>query len=351
MTSRERRTFFERLYAMREAYAQPRGNRPHRDHDDHGCDHRRRAGARADLCRSRQPGCGRRHRRREQSPPGLTIERHATISPRLRAPSRCGPASAGRSRRTCPCRGPWPRTSPHRPAPAGPSRRPSLPWPARGASRWRCRSSHRRRSIARRAGSGGEARRGSAWRPRTPPPPRSTLSSRIANSSPLWRPTTSPSRTRARQALSDAAQDVVAGRVPERVVDALEVVKVHEQEGDASRLAPLPREGALEVIAQQDAVGEAGQRIVERVVDESRLQPLAVRRVDEQALRDPLAAPRVVSHRERLVADPDLRAVAGQHPVLGPEGLAGPPMRVVGRDRRGTVVRDGCGWATARGRR
>ena len=166
-----------------------------------------------------------------------------------------------------------------------------------------------------------------------------TLTSRTANSSPLWRPDDVALADRAGEALRDPAQDLVAGRVPEGVVDPLEVVEVHEQQGDAPGLAALPREGALEVIAQQHAVGEAGQRVVERVVDEPRLQPLAVRRVDEQALRDPLAAPGVVGHRERLVPDPDLRAVPGQHPVLRPERLAGPPVRVVGRDRRGPVVR------------
>ena len=40
---------------------------------------------------------------------------------------------------------------------------------------------------------------------------------------------------RARQALRDAAQDVVAGRVAEGVVDPLEVVEVDEQQGDATR--------------------------------------------------------------------------------------------------------------------
>ena len=94
----------------------------------------------------------------------------------------------------------------------------------------------------------------------------------------------------------------------------------------------MPRERPLEVVAQQHAVGQAGERIVQCVVDEPRFEPLAIRRVDEQALGHPTAAPRVVGHRERLVADPDLRAVPGEHPVLRAERLAGVPVRVVGGD-------------------
>jgi hypothetical protein len=92
------------------------------------------------------------------------------------------------------------------------------------------------------------------------------------------------------------------------------------------------------VVAHEHAVRETGQRIVERVVDQPRFQELPVGRVDEQPLRDTPATPRVVGHRERLVADPDLGAVPGDHPVLGAERLAGPPVRVVGGDRCGVVL-------------
>ena len=149
---------------------------------------------------------------------------------------------------------------------------------------------------------------------------------------------------RSGQALRDAAQDVVAHRVAERVVDPLEVVEVHEQQGDAARLASLASERPLEVIAQQDAVGEAGQRIVQRVVDQLGLEALAVGRVDEQALRDAKAAAGIVRHRERLVTEPHLGAVSREHPVLRPERRARLPVIVVGRDGGGSIV----GMNTAR---
>ena len=76
----------------------------------------------------------------------------------------------------------------------------------------------------------------------------------------------------------------------------------------------------LEVVAQQHAVRQAGERVVQRVVDELRLQSLPIRHVDEQALRDRPAALDLVGHRVRLVAEPDLGPVAGQHPVLRPQG-------------------------------
>ena len=99
------------------------------------------------------------------------------------------------------------------------------------------------------------------------------------------------------------------------------------------------RASPLEVIAEEHPVGQPGQRIVEGVVDELRLEALPVGRVDEQPLRHLPSALGVVRHRVGLVADPDLGAVAGEHPVLRAEGLAGPPVRLVRGDRGGPVVR------------
>ena len=133
-------------------------------------------------------------------------------------------------------------------------------------------------------------------------------------------------------------EDPVAGAVAERVVDDLEVVEVEEQDGRARPAALAAGEGALDVVAEQDPVRQAGQRIVERVVAELRLEDLAVGRVDEQALRDGPSADRLLGHRERLVADPHLAAVAGDHPVLRPQGQAGLPVLDVGGDRLAPVV-------------
>ena len=73
-------------------------------------------------------------------------------------------------------------------------------------------------------------------------------------------------------------------------------------------------------------------------MDELRLQPLSVGDVNEEALRHPPPALGVVGHRVRLVADPDLGAVARKHPVLRPEGLAGLPVLLVRGDCGHAIV-------------
>ena len=93
------------------------------------------------------------------------------------------------------------------------------------------------------------------------------------------------------------------------------------------------------MVAEEDPVGESRQRVVEGVVDQLRLQPLPVGDVDQQALRDLPPALGVVGHPVGLVADPDLGAVASEHPVLGPERLAGLPVRLVRGDRGRAVIR------------
>ena len=92
-------------------------------------------------------------------------------------------------------------------------------------------------------------------------------------------------------------------------------------------------ERPVEVLAEEGPVREPRQRVVERVVEELRLEPLLLGRVDEQALRDAPAAGRLVVHRVRLVVDPDDRAVGGDHPVVDAEREAGRP--VLGRARDG----------------
>ena len=62
----------------------------------------------------------------------------------------------------------------------------------------------------------------------------------------------------------DAAQQLVADRVAERVVDALEVVEVDEHHGHLARGARLERLAHL--LAEQRAVGEAGERVVAGLV-------------------------------------------------------------------------------------
>ena len=91
-----------------------------------------------------------------------------------------------------------------------------------------------------------------------------------ANSSPPRRATTSLVADGAHQPGGDAAQQLVADRVAERVVDALEVVEVDEHHGDLAGGARLERLAHL--LAEQRAVGEPGQRVVVGLVLELVLQ-------------------------------------------------------------------------------
>ena len=73
----------------------------------------------------------------------------------------------------------------------------------------------------------------------------------------------SSSRSRPEQALADLAQHLVAVVVAERVVDLLEAVEVEQHHGHARLGAPGDVDGVLGARAEEDAVGQAGQRVVQ----------------------------------------------------------------------------------------
>ena len=84
------------------------------------------------------------------------------------------------------------------------------------------------------------------------------------------------------QACGDADQQVVAGLVAERVVDLLEVVDVDEQDrGERAGVPADALERLLEAVGEQHAVGQAGERIVQRAVLHRVLCVLALDRVRE----------------------------------------------------------------------
>ena len=74
----------------------------------------------------------------------------------------------------------------------------------------------------------------------------------------------------------DAAQQRVPGRVPERVVDVLEVVEIDEQHRDPSAVAPGQRQGPPEPVPEQGAVRQAGEIVVVRQVADAVLGLLAL---------------------------------------------------------------------------
>ena len=62
--------------------------------------------------------------------------------------------------------------------------------------------------------------------------------------------------------LGDLHQQVIAGRVPEGVVDTLEVVQVAEQHREAALVDRVQVERVLDPIGEQPTVGQAGELIV-----------------------------------------------------------------------------------------
>ena len=71
---------------------------------------------------------------------------------------------------------------------------------------------------------------------------------------------------RAAQPLGDGDEQLVAGGVAGAVVDGLEVVEVHEEDGDRAAAAVGAGQRVVEPVGEQRAVGQAGERVVEGVV-------------------------------------------------------------------------------------
>ena len=100
----------------------------------------------------------------------------------------------------------------------------------------------------------------------------------------------------AAQALADQLEQLVADRMAERVVDALELVEVEAEHRQA--LAALDAlELVLEMLAHHGAVGQVGERVVARHVRDALFRALPFG--DVLVGRQPAAAgDRLVDHRE-----------------------------------------------------
>src|SRR5664280_987455 len=72
-----------------------------------------------------------------------------------------------------------------------------------------------------------------------------------------------PSSITTAKSFSHAEEQLVTGRVAERVVDEFEVVQVEAEHGQRAQVAALQLDGVLEPVAEQRPVGEAGERVVE----------------------------------------------------------------------------------------
>ena len=97
----------------------------------------------------------------------------------------------------------------------------------------------------------------------------------------------SPAASRSVRRRAHDAQQLVAGRVAERVVDLLEVVEVDEQHREPLVLRVARVQRVLEPVDEQRAVRQPGQRVVERAVRQLLLERDAVghvARVEDDAL-------------------------------------------------------------------
>ena len=110
----------------------------------------------------------------------------------------------------------------------------------------------------------------------------------------------------------------------EAVVDDLEAVEVEEQDGGAALgvVALGAPDRLVEAVHEQHAVGEAGERVVERVVLEPALGLAAVGDVGDRA-DDPERAAVVVADGGRAGEHPAVVAVAVLDPVLELEVVVG----------------------------
>ena len=75
-----------------------------------------------------------------------------------------------------------------------------------------------------------------------------------------------------RQSLGGRAQQLVADRVAEAVVDRLEVVEIDEDHRELTVVAPAARERQGQAILEQRPVGETGEVVVERLMAELLLE-------------------------------------------------------------------------------
>src|ERR1700738_869885 len=66
------------------------------------------------------------------------------------------------------------------------------------------------------------------------------------------------------QPLRDLDQQLVARRMPQRVVDVLEPVEVEHQDGESGAMTLQPLAGIFEFFGEQRAVREAGERMMLR---------------------------------------------------------------------------------------
>ena len=100
----------------------------------------------------------------------------------------------------------------------------------------------------------------------------------------------------------------------EGIVDALEVVEVHEHHRDAAAVALADRDRVLDTVAEQRAVREQGQRIVQGHALQLLLHALAIGRVAQ--VQKAAADRALLFHVAAVDLDHPLAVFAARHAHL-----------------------------------
>ena len=173
---------------------------------------------------------------------------------------------------------------------------------------------------------------------RCPTPRRGSRGPRAgsANSSPPSRAAVSWARRQRRQSLGGRAQQLVANRVAEAVIDRLEVVEIDEDHRELAVVAPAARERQRQAILEQRPVGEAGELVVERLVAELVLERHAlgdVAEVEQDPVDQWIADVVVRDHLDRSIL-----AVGGAQPHAQRAGASELQRGLLQEARRGDGV-------------
>ena len=107
------------------------------------------------------------------------------------------------------------------------------------------------------------------------------------------------------QSVGDGSQHRIAETVAARVVEDLETVQVHEEQGDRPVPARGQRQAMFDPVHDQHPVRQIGEGIVEDLVLEPQLRCFAVTDVTSDAVHSD-DFPVRVKHAAEALVDPDL---------------------------------------------
>src|SRR5262249_19586563 len=113
----------------------------------------------------------------------------------------------------------------------------------------------------------------------------------------------------------DAAQQLIADAVPERVVDQLKAVEIEKKRRQALLAAPGLKDGEVQPVVEEQAIGKASERVVESQVFDLFLGSLALGDVDQGAFDDVRLSIRSLDEA-RVLQNPDEASIPAAKALL-----------------------------------